>query len=423
MSRVTFSIGRDDLLSLVLVALALTNLSVAQFGDFRLTIFWPVFLLTMTTNTKSRGWTQLPRSTGAFPLAVVLMMLSWVINHAEIKMTTVALSVGWIIYWYWLTVVWGSRLVHDMERTLSWIAYIFFFTLLASGLLSFLGWSESPLPNLLGWVLDLRSGQPRFYGPTSEPSYAAVILGITGLGILRTRIGLGLPARSRSSDFVFVGILVSLLFVRSIYGIVVALLLLSAATSQATKRSSARVLFVLAFVPLILLLIELIPEDSRIARVFTLISQFNFHALQITDNSAYMRFGPTIEMISQLTPGQVEFWIGHGAGTAERFFGDLFGHLAGEDINAINLGFFPAFVFDYGVLISLAILVYLFLIARGPFSAHARFLVFIALLNCNFNTNLFWFLITVVFLTSPKMIGAHRRLIRQPNTVSTGTEM
>ncbi|MBL3560626.1 hypothetical protein [Rhodovulum sulfidophilum] len=397
-----------------MIALSLTNVSVAQFGGFRLMVFWPVLLLAIAINTTPRGGSRLPRSTVAFILATALMMMSWVINLSAVRITTAVYSLGWIVYWYWLTVVWGPRLAHDMERTLTRIAFIYFLAIAVSVLLSFLGWNESPLPNLLGWVLDVRSGQPRFFGPTSEPSYAALILGVTAVGILRIRLGLGLAARSRSSNLAFASIFVALMFLNSIYGFAVALLLLSAISAQAMKRSVAGILFVLGLVPLLPLVINLIADESRFGSVFALLSQFNFAELQSVDNSAYMRFGPTIEMFQHLSPGQLEFWIGHGAGTAEAFFGDLYRNVIGEDKTTINLGFFPAFVFDHGILVSVSILVYLFSIARGPASSYTRFLVFIALLNCNFNTNLFWFLITVVFATSPKVIGSHPRPARRP---------
>lgn len=410
----THSFRLASLLPLVVIALSLTNVSVAQFGDFRLMVFWPALLLAIAVNVSLSRELRLPRAAGAFLLATALMMVSWAINLAAVKITTAAYSLGWIVYWYWLTVVWGPRLVTDMELTLTRIAYIYFLAIAASALLNFLGWHESPLPNLLGWVLDVRSGQPRFFGPTSEPSYAALILGVTALGILRIRIGLGLSVRSRSSDFAFASTFVALMLLNSIYGFAVALLLLSAISAQAMKRSVARMLFVLGLVPLLPFVINLIPDESRLGQLLALLPQFNFTVLQIVDNSAYMRFGPTIEMFQHLSPGQLEFWIGHGAGTAEAFFGNLFSHVIDEDKTSINLGFIPAFVFDHGALASVSILAYLFSIARGPFSLYTRLLVIVALLNCNFNTNLFWFLITVVFATSPQVIAAHLRLARRP---------
>lgn len=408
------SFSRASLLPLVVIALSLTNVSVAQFGDFRLMVFWPALLLAIAFNTRLSRQPRLPHSTGAFLLATALMMASSAINLSAVKLNTVAHSLGWIIYWYLLTMVWAPRFVQDMERTLTRIAYIYFLAILASALLIFLGWNESPVPNLLGWVLDARSDQPRFFGPTSEPSYAALILGVTALGILRIRVGLGLSARSRSSDLVLASIFVVLMLLNSIYGFVVALFLLSAISAQAMKRSVARVLFVLGLVPLLLFVINLIPEESRVWQVFAILSEFNFELLQSVDNSAYMRFGPTIEMFQHLSLGQPEFWIGHGAGTAEAFFGVLFSFVIDDGTEFINLGFFPAFVFDYGALASVSILVYLFSIARGSFSFYTRLLVFIALLNCNFNTNMFWFLITVVFATSPQVIGVHLRMACRP---------
>lgn len=414
MTMRTHSLRLASLLPLVVIALSLTNVSVAQFGDFQLMVFWPALLLAIIFNTSLSRESRLPRATGAFLLATGLMIVSWVINFSAVKITTAVYSLGWIVYWYWFTAVWGPRLVQDMERTLTRIAYIYLLAIAASALLSFLGWDESPLPNLLGWVLDIRSGQPRFFGPTSEPSYAALILGVTALGILRIRIGLGLSTRSRSSDFAFASIFVAVLFLNSIYGFAVALLLLSAVSAQAMKRSLAIMLFVLGLVPLLPLVINLIPDEARFSQVFTLLTQFNLAELHRVDNSAYMRFGPTIEMFQHISPGQLEFWIGHGAGTAEAFFGDLFSYVIADNKTSINLGFIPAFVFDHGVLASVSILVYLFSIARGPLSLYTRLLVFIALLNCNFNTNMFWFLITVVFATSPQVIGAHLRLAHRP---------
>ena len=412
MNRARGSYRKIRVLHLVVITLALTNVSVAQIGDFRLLVFWPILMLAMLTSTNFKDGTRLPRTAIAFLLVAVLMQISGLANLSKVKATSLALSLGWIVYWYWLVTDWRPRLALNMEQTLSWVAKIYFGAILLSALLVFLGWKDSPLPNFLGWIYDLRQGHPRFYGPTSEPSYAALILGITGLGILRARIGHGLPARSRSSDLVFIGILISLLFLRSIYSIVVALVLLPAFAMHKTTRPGSGMLLALVLVPFLPFFAVLIPDDSRFGIIFAQLSQLSFLGLREVDSSAYMRFGPSIEMLLRVSLDQPEFWIGHGAGSAQTFFGNIFSVLLENNLSTMNFGFFPSFVFDYGVLASLVMLIYLFAIAHGAFSLQTRFLIFIALFNCNFNTAIFWYLITVVLLTSPHAIAAGRKRLR-----------
>lgn len=415
MTHNTFAIRYEGLASLVVLALALTNVSIFEIDGFRLMVFWPLFFFAVAVGLILRGrLARLPRSAAPFSIAAILMILSSAINSAVVSKTTFAFSLGWIVYWYWLTVSLGPQLAGGMERSMSRVAYVYFFALAACFLLIFAGFPESPWPDFFGWVYDVRSGRPRFYGPTTEPSYAALILGATALAILRFRNGLGLPARSWASDLVFVGILVSLLALRSVYGIVVLLLLVVAVATPAMKRPAAGLLLVFVFLFLLPAVLELMPGDTRLLRVAALMSQGRFADLQLVDNSAYLRFGPALEFFSRVSLLEMEFWIGHGAGAAERFFGDLFGRLASEDNNLMNVGFFPAYVYDYGVLPTAGVLVYLFSIAAGPFSTYTRFLIFIGLWNFNFNTNIFWYFATAVFITSPEVIKLHHKIIRNP---------
>lgn len=402
------TVGRNEIPPLVVISLALTNLSVAQIGDFRLMVFWPILLVALGTCAKFKDGAQVPSTAILFLLAVALMLFSTLVNLPGLKTTSLALTLGWTVYWYFLVTLGRQRLAHDMDQTLSRVAKIYFLSLLLSALMVMLGWQESPLPNFLGWIYDQNQGQVRYYGPTSEPSYAALILGITGLGILRWRHVHRLPARCRRSDLVFMGILISLLFLRSIYGYVVALVLLSAFAAQTTRRSGAGVLLTLALVPFLPFFAELLPQDSRFRMIFTQLSHLSFVGFREVDSSAYMRFGPSIEMLSRVSLGQPEFWIGHGAGSAQLFFGNIYRDLVAHDLSTMDFGFFPSFLFDYGALACLVILLYLFTISQGAFSTQARFIIFIALFNCNFNTALFWYLITVVILTSPKAVTVER---------------
>lgn len=403
------------MLHLVLIALTLTTLSIGRIGDFSVVVFWPVFLLAFATGSNFTGTTRLPAASTPFLLAIVLMLCSALINHASIKTTSLAFSLAWIVYWFWLVGLARARLSVDIERTLSRVAQIYFVALALSVTLYLSGWLETPMPNFLGWTYNVWSGSPRFYGPTSEPSYAALILGAVGLGILRARISRGLPLRERRTELIFIGILIALLSLRSVYGIFVGLLLVSAVLSRLVSQKSGHLFAALALFSLLPMLAVLAPPESRFSSIFQHLLRLDLVALAATDNSAYMRFGPIFEMLQQVSLGDVEFWVGHGAGTAETFFGRLFGHLAGYDVYTMNLGFFPAFVFDYGALAAFAIVVYMFLIGRGAFSLQARVLMFVSMLNCNFNTNLFWIMISIFFLTSPKIIVASAMMVRFTN--------
>lgn len=400
------------LIYLVIIALSFTNVSVATIGaDFRIMLFWPILAIAILANLKFSRSNEPPPKSLLFFGGFLMMAMSLAVNLDSNAITTAIFTLAWIAYWIWLILVRRAIEPVSVRRTLEWVILIYFFIILASVASALIGVSEPPIPELMGWTNDSSGILPRFFGPTTEPSYAALILGASWLGIRR------LPARDdKNAKFrkrlVLVAVFGSLLALQSIYGFLVAILLASTMLTGYTARAQRIWLVSLAVLAMPFLL-ALVPSSTRLGRVLEVLPTMDLTKLQLVDNSAYMRIGPFYDMMSNASPLSIPFWLGNGAGVAEMYFSNLMGFVSGGTLMILNLGFFPAFVYDFGALPAAIIVIYLMLICAGPFSTQSRALIILALFNCNFNTHLFWFIATCMFLSMPIVKAQVRRAVQK----------
>ncbi len=403
--------GKRRTIYLAIIALSLTNVSVMMIGEYsRLMLFWPVLLVAILSNLGYNPQYRFPPYSLIFLLSTISMVVSFLANRANSEISTAVFSLTWVIYWGWIILIRRLITTHQLRRTLEWVILIYFAFILASFLLTVLNVYELPLPEFMGRTEGAGGFLPRFYGPTTEPSYAALILGAAWLGICRIAAGEDGTTKTRRR-IVLAALFMSLLALQSIYGLLVALLVVSTMLGGFTTRVQrigflALGLLALPFLP------AFVPPDTRLGLIIAQIPSMSLYNLQTTDNSAFMRIGPFYEMISNNPIMSMPFWLGHGAGVSEFYFGNIFGYTAGGTITSLNLGFLPSFIYDFGLVSSILVVTYLMLICKGRFSFQARTLVLIALFNCNFNTHLFWFIASCFFLSAPLIAPRMRQLAR-----------
>ena len=145
-------------------------------------------------------------------------------------------------------------------------------------------------------------------------------------------------------------------------------------------------------------------EDSRVLRLWQFITTvgFSFDYFRGVDSSAFMRIGPLFEYVSSPEFYSLSGFFGNGPGASRYYFGSAFEDVIstthkGYDEGVINLGFIPAYLYDYGVL---GVGLFWFFVGRvfvNKFvSVYGLFFVLLVV-NANLNTQLFCFVLFVFY--------------------------
>jgi hypothetical protein len=262
--------------------------------------------------------------------------------------------------------------------------------------------------DLLVANIDLSRSIPRSFGPTTEPSYAALILTISmwvitydnKASIMATRLYLALYLFCIYLIGSGIGYISSLLLLTNFY------------YSSNTKVSFKEKWFLFIAILLVLPFVTIdIPRLEALSRIFGDIFSYTsfwgvFEAIKVADGAAWFRVGPFIEYLGDIDYNNpLELLVGHGAGTSSVYFGDkysnhidpslfsLYGH------SNLNLSFFPAFLYDYGIIISGFVVFFTIrlLFRTGDFTL-LLLLTAMVFFNCNYNTSLFWFFMYSIFI-------------------------
>lgn len=265
--------------------------------------------------------------------------------------------------------------------------------------------------------LDGEGGRPM--GFSSEPSYAAFILSIAFMAFNHLR--------GHQTDKLMiqmtVAYLVSIIFMKSAYGFIfVAVNGLDWFLITFKKlRFNIKVIFLLSGFG-ILLAFPLLLQNSnqetivRLRGVSEVLSDPSLSTkdrmkkLQATDGSAYARIGPTYLLLNAKDEIDINLWIGAGAGAAGSFFAEFLSGVLVDDADKLDTGIIPAFVFDYGIIGSI-LLIFFFISTAYCVPIPFWVCIFLILPNCNINTQIFWFALTVygyVSMTKGGLVEAQR---------------
>lgn len=277
---------------------------------------------------------------------------------------------------------------------------LIFFILIILGLALYLalGISEFSLAKV-----DLSRGVPRSFGPSTEPSYAALTL----------TIAIWVICASKSNSVIGVRLLVaiylaSIIVIGSGIGYLVCIFFLINLflVSNVKIFRFEKILVILTvcfFLPFLSLDIERLKPLLEIMKNFIISGSLwdLFEALKYADASAWFRFGPFVEYLQELNIERLNnFLLGNGAGNSTAYFGNKYiMHLEPEwfdqDGNPkMDLAFFPAFLFDYGAIATVIFLAFVWKLMKSIKGGIFLFpLAIFIFFNSNFNTSIFWFFI------------------------------
>jgi len=398
----------NALMPVALAALAATDVVLIEAGGFPLALFWPAWLLIALAGLQRPAPPADWRMLGAWRAAALLMVLSAIVSAAASKPTSLALSAMFMAFGWWC-----ARQSTGMEATATLrmlhgvLAAYALSTLLAAVMLS-VGINESPLPALVKWTYDKNADAFRLQGLSSEPSYAAIVVGVAWLAALRLECQRQRPGGSAATrlwramlpwTLLLLAMVLSFL---SVYGYL--MLVIAGSALLPPARRPARLLAAGAAVLLALAaLMSQADADSRVLQIASGIAALDLDTWMLVDGSSFMRVGPLFHYMMTADPTSLGFWLGHGAASSTQFFGDAFGGLAGKDVDSIQPGFLPAFLYDWGLLTGLAVLRLGFLACRGPYALQGRLAFVLMLFNANLNTLLFWWVVAAMLASAPTL--------------------
>ncbi|MCR9290938.1 MAG: hypothetical protein NXI23_26515 [Bacteroidetes bacterium] len=252
------------------------------------------------------------------------------------------------------------------------------------------------------------SGRPM--GFSSEPSYGAFILSIIYMAFNHLRGHL----KDKLLLQVTIAYLVTIVFMKSAYGFIfVAVNALDWFLIIFKKlRFNIKIIFLLfglGFLISVPLLLKNSDQETviRLQAVTEVLSdpgldtKDKMKKLQAADGSAYARIGPTYMLFSAKDEININLWFGAGAGAAGNFLAKFLSGVLVDDAEKVDTGIIPAFIFDYGIIGS--ILLILFFISCA-YNLPAPFWICMLLIlpNCNINTQIFWFALTTFSYVSLK---------------------
>ncbi|MEC4747766.1 hypothetical protein [Methylomicrobium sp. Wu6] len=388
---------------LVLLLIALTNFVVITIdGVAPLTVFilyFPVVVYFVLIRLKNR----LPvlDNPGVVILAGYLFFVS-LINIGEVRWSSFWYSILFCVFFLFIA---QHQYVFSRERiqkTSKIIIYSYLINvLLAQILFAFIG-GLSSLEWLFQGTLDAKSGVMRFQGFSSEPSYAAFVVLVAFLVYSR------FTKDTRKSKAI---ILLSVIFLLRSFSSVYGYIILSAIGldwvlrhKKTTKINRIIILFIAILGGGVVGSFG-ISGESRVGGIIFLIASgnLNLESLRFIDGSAFMRVGPLFSYLEEIDWFSMQTYVGYGAGSAAIHFGSIFNDVIdssykGYESSTLNLGFFPAFSYDYGIIG--VILVFLTVLRRGMcgFISIESFIIILLLFNANFNTQLFWYVWAMLFI-------------------------
>ena len=335
-----------------------------------------------------------PRPGNEFLMVTYLFMIAvslW--NYSTSRWTSLLYSgffvITFILYTPFVQQYFGSA---QFRKLLKVVFYLYFAVLLVAQVDVYLN-LFSPVSGIIGFMRGslgtiLEKDGLRYFSLSSEPSYAAFIVIVIYYLYLKLS-----PTRSfllqGENLLLFLMLLYMVYMFKSAYGIVlIGLLVIDQVGFSTTLLWMALVL--VAVLTVILLYDYDIRALNRVMAVVEKIELNNLHSLFSIDFTAYYRVAPVLHYIEMADWTDLHFLLGHGAGTS-RFFvvPEIYGGYTGGEFLG---GFMPGFFYDYGVIGGVMVVFFVFRQVPSFFSFPTAVLG-LMLLNANFNTQLFWFLI------------------------------
>lgn len=385
---------RWDLVGVVLlVALSFTDLAFASAGGTPVTAFLVVApvcaLLFVDRWTHGIQWCRVPVIAG-------WMAASTLINWGDAKLVSVAYSGVFLVAYVMMMNTQRFVTRELFAAALKLIIIAFFVNVLASQLLELAGAPRSFLAAIFHRATDPREDVGlRYYGFSSEPSYAAFIV-IACFACLRR-----LAPTSERRMLLRYGALVAyqLVAFQSVYGYLLGLAL---AVAELRRSLSRRTFVWVVALGAAAMLARDVQQEGRFTHLVEAAMEEDVEGiadLHVIDSSLFLRTAPAIEYVTESHITSPSFFVGHGAMTSTAKYTEMFAGWIGED-DSFMAALLPGYFFDYGLIGGVLVLVLIVGQARYRIASIQNVILVAVLFNASFNTQLFWFVVGTLAMTN-----------------------
>lgn len=323
-------------------------------------------------------------------------LISIISNLASFSATSIFLSFGFFTYFILVLSPmknYESCRLYDMVKLsyyLQLILCLLYFILLPLGMLSEL-------------FLDAQ-GDQRLQGLTSEPSYFSAVVFFTWIFIRRYKANSGEPTSIRELIFEFFLLSIVVLATQSIYA---AIFIIVATLSIFNGRVNGLIALIVVSMlgaGLYFLLSSEFDYAYRLSVIYSIVLSLDVDTLRLESGSGFLRVGPLLDYFKNINIFEPSFFFGHGSGQSEYYYASVFSNHFSSDVERIRLGFFPAFLYDYGIIPAVMFLNFVKRCCMGHFFLPCFVATLLLLLNCNLNTQMIWWVLSLAFLSAQKRI-------------------
>ena len=383
---------------LLLLSLAATDILI---GVQALGIFWVVFALV------ALPLYQAAQAHVSYDGAGLRKSLLWVLTVMLIssltsgfpKASSLAYAGMFLAYGFWLI---GSMKAFNADATakaMKIIVAAYFCSALAATMISSMGIRDMDTFLFTRQWINVNTMEARPIGFSSEPSYAAFIIVLAWITLVR--LGRIQPGARNGFGLWTALTCIALLLFGSIYGYLLSMVVAGTVLNLAPQRTRGRWLaggvalacvFAITFA-------SYGSDDVRTVRILNAISTGDLETWLLEDTSSFFRFGPLFSYIVSADFGDFKTWLGHGATSASYFFVEMFRLHIDANSDTVELGVMPSYLYDYGLVTGALLLSFLYRATLGPQRPAMVAILILLIFNANFSTQMMWFAVTCALIS------------------------
>lgn len=386
-----------------IVLISLTNLIVMKFDSLTAPITAFILFMPVIAWFAIVNYCKFPLGKKYKPVFILIgyfisgSLINSLISNDEVRWSSVLYSLIYSLFFLFITQYRNLVTQIDLHRICKIIIFLYLINVSLARIFI------PALPWLLQSYTDTKSDTVRFQGFSSEPSYAAFVV------LIAFYIYLKFPLDTLKLRIV---VLLSVIYLvysfSSVYGyILLGLIAIEwlISINLFSKTNKITLLLILGFLCFLFFSVVDFNSDSRNIKLLSFIisGKWSLDELNLLDSSAFMRVAPFFSYLNNFDFLTIQTYLGHGAGISSEKFGNYFVEYigieaAGYKDTKLSLGFVPAFLYDFGIIGTLLMYFCVFRLVVFKIISLEMFVIFIMLLNANFNTHLFWYVLTMFFL-------------------------
>lgn len=384
---------------LLLITLAATDVLI---GIQSIGVFWPTFIFVATSLyltgkfNLSANASALNRSLSAVLAAMIISVITS--GYLYVRATSLVYAAMFFTYGFWLINSSGIFKEAITAKAMKIIIVAYFTSALGATLVIALNIKVSDSFFLTRFWTNFNTGESRPIAFSSEPSYAAFIVVLAWITIVR--MNHIQPGRQNGFGLWTAITLVSLQLFGSIYGYLLSVVIVLTSLLLLPKRKRNRWLFGgLILILLFSLLRTSDGDDSRTLRIANAVFTGDLETWLLEDTSSFFRVGPLFAYLTKANFSEVETWLGHGTTSSSIFFLNLFREHIDEAKNAVEMGIIPSYLYDYGLISCVLFLGFLYQVTQGPLRLSMIAILILLVFNANFSTQIMWFAVTCAVIS------------------------